>query len=238
MESWQDVKDFFFPAVQDTEASQAFFTVDQAEAWANAALWEMGQYAQYYDLVATQNTSSGTATYTIGSLGTPPYGIWRAEIDDEVIRATTQDELERNDRDWPARTGKPAFYYLDTMSYIPDLCLMGLFETPNGTYELRTYAYGVPDAVSNDSDATNVMVPQWAAYGVLWYMLSEAFLAETRRQNLDTSAFYRMLYEDVLDRLRVRSFSKIRKTWVAGTGGSWNEDDILYDLPDTIPEPS
>jgi len=236
MNSWQDFKDFFFPAVQDTEASQSFFTEAQAAAWANGALIEMAEYTHYYDLVQEQNTTSGSPNYAVGSLGTPPFGLWRAEIDDEKIYATSRKDLQQNDRSWQDRTGKPFAYYMDDMTLVPDYFQIGLFEEPNATYVLRTYAYGMPATVGTDADY--VHVPEWAVYGVLWYMLAEAFLTEGRRQNLQTSDFYRRLYEDTLERLRVRSYSKTNKTWVVGRGGSDLELDIRYNLPDTIPEPA
>ena len=238
METWQDIKDFFFPAVQDTEASQSFFTTDQAVAWANGALWEMAQYAQYIDAVQTQNTVSGTASYYIGSTGLPPFGVWRVEIDDEKISAIDTRELRKNDFRWSTRSGRPYFYYMDEISPNPDYLRIGLVDNPNGVYELRTYAYGVPAQVAEGSDTDSVQVPQWAIYGVLWYMLSEAFMTEGRRQNLATSNFYRMLYDDTLERLRARTNRKTPKSWVVSGHSGYKGQGFWDNLPDTIPEPT
>jgi hypothetical protein len=239
VETWQDMKDFFFPAVQDTEAAQIYFTVDQAEAWANDALLQMGEYAKYNDLVQTQNTASGTLAYQVGATGYPPYGVWRAEIDDQAIRATTYDSVSNSSQSWETRTGIPRFYYMDqNIGSDYNQYKVALCEKPNGIYELRTYAYGMPARVSNSADTDKVQVPTWAIYGVLWYMLSEAFVAETSRQNLDTSLFYWGLYENVLDRLRARNSNRLgSKHWVYGGGGHEFDTNFWSDLPDTIPEP-
>jgi len=238
METWQDIKDFFFPAVQDSETAQAFFTVDQAEAWANDALWEMGQHAKYVDLVQEQNTASGTTSYTIGTSGYPPYGVWRVEIDDEAIRATTEGFVSGTSASWEDRTSIPRFYYLDgDIGGTHDLFKIKLWEKPNGIYELRTYSYGVPAQVSNISDTDKLQVPTWAIHGILWYMLSEAFGAETIRQNEETSAYYRKLYDSMLDRLRARNANRLAKDWAYGDGGHDFDADFWSNLPDTIPEP-
>jgi hypothetical protein len=238
VETWQDAKDFFFPAVQDSETAQMFFTVEQAEAWANDALWELGQHCKYVDLVQEQNTSDGQRTYTIGTSGYSPYGVWRVEIDDERIRATTHDHVTSTSKSWETRSGIPRFYYLDgNIGGTHDVAKIALWEEPNGTYELRTYSYGVPAQVSNDADTDKIQIPTWAIYSVIWYMLAQAFEAETTRQNLDTAAFYRGLYERTLDRLRARNNSRLPKGWTYGGGGHDFDADFWSDLPDTIPEP-
>ncbi|HUV62945.1 MAG TPA: hypothetical protein VMW24_03550 [Sedimentisphaerales bacterium] len=237
METWQDIKDFFFPAMQDTETSQTFFTTTQAVNWANGALWEMAQHAEYLDVIQEQNTVDGTSAYSVGPAGEFPYAIWRVEIDDEAIRPTTADAFRRSDRTWESNSGKPRFYYTDLFTNASTYRL-GLYWEPNGVYELRTYSYGVPAQVAEDADTDKLQVPQWAIYGVLWYMLSEAYSAETRRQNPETAGFYRRLYDDMLDRLRARSNNRLsEKTWVVGSSPSHFIDNFWHDLPDTIPEP-
>ncbi len=237
METWQDVKDFFFPALQDTETGQRFFTTTQALAWANAGLWELGQHAQYYDLVETQNTADADAAYFYGPDGLPPYGLWRVEIDDEAIRPTTIEMVTGLDRTWESRTGQPGFYYLNDSLEAMDHSQISLWEKPDGIYELRTYAYGVPAQVSDSADTDSLQVPQWAIYGVLWYMLSEAFLADTRRQSLDASGFYRMLYDDTLERLQDRANSRLNKRWVVAGEGHKFDKGFWSNLPDTITGP-
>ncbi|HUV64428.1 MAG TPA: hypothetical protein VMW24_11060 [Sedimentisphaerales bacterium] len=238
METWQDIKDFFWPAVQDSETSQIFFNSTQALAWANGALWEMGQHAQYTDLIQEQNTANGQRVYTIGSSGSAPYGVWRVEIDGEAIRATTEADVTNLDQNWETRSQIPRFYYLDGfIGGTGDLAKIALYPEPNGIYELRTYCYGVPEQVSDSADTDKLQVPQWAIYGVLWYMLAEAFMAETRRQNLETSAYYRGLYDKLLDRLQMRTASRLPKDWVFGEGGQEFTRNFWSNLPDTIPEP-
>lgn len=238
METWQDIKDFFFDAVQDRETSQAFFTTTQAVAWANAALWEMAEVTKYYDVTQAQNTAAGTRIYQVGASGMPPLGIWRVEIDDEAIRPTTEKTISKDRAKWENRSGIPKFYYLDQANAVPDRLKLGLYEEPDGIYELRTYSYGVPAQVSDSADGDSLQVPQWAIHGVLWYMLSEAYMAETRRMNMDTSAFYRMLFEGILDRLEARTNNRLAKRWVAAEGGHQFDADFWSNLPDTIPEPA
>jgi hypothetical protein len=238
VQTWQDIKDFFFPAVQDTEAYQSFFTVAQALAWANSGLWEIAQYTQFLDTVQAQNTVTNTVKYQLGATGAPPMGVWRVEIDDEKIRAVTAEELARSDRRWQKRSNRPYFYYLDYANTTPDQFYIRLWETPNGVYSLRTYSYGVPAQVSESANTDKLQVPQWAIYAVLWYMLSEAYLAETRRQNFETSSFYRMLFEDTIERVMERTNTKINKSWVVGEEVYDPTANFWDNIPQTIPEPA
>ena len=239
METWQDIKDFFFSAVQDTEAGQMFFSTTQAAAWANAALWEYAVEAKFFDVIQEQNTVDGTAVYAVGDALTPPVEVWRVEIDDEKIRAINTDELRRVDRRWPSRSGQPNFYYMDEVGAGDAATVyIGLHDEPNGVYELRTYSYGIPAQVSDSADTDSVQVPKWAIYGVLWYMLSEAYMAETSRQNFDTSMFYRRLYEGTLERLQSIAANKLgHKSWVVGEGYSYSDPGFWGNMPEHIPEP-
>ena len=237
MQTWQDIKDFFWSAVQDTEAGQMFFSETQVINWFNGAVVEIGQHAQVLDDIHTEGTVDGTALYDIGGYGA--LGVWRVEIDDEAIRAITQAALRRSDRDWKTKSGRPKFYYMDDINTDPDKTYIGLWEKPNGVYAIRAYYYGEPSEIDEDTLGTaRPQIPEWSIYAILWYMLSEAYMAETRRQNFDTAAFYRMLFEDTLDRLQIRTSNRLAKSWVYGSGRVPMVDDITYNLPDTIPEPS
>ena len=243
METWKDMKDFFWPAVQDTEAGQMFFSIDQVVSWHNSALYEMAQHAQYFDDIKTQNTVVGTSKYATSTRDV--FGLWRVEIDGQAIRPVTQKQLRDSDRNWATKTGKPKFYYLDNTTEAPGAGYVWLYPSPGSVYELRTYSYAQPspadlplDGEDENDESSKISVPKWAIYGVLWYMLSEAYLAETRRQNLDTSAYYRMLYEDILDRLLLRTNDKLgSKSWSIGSTPTQGVNDFWHNLPDTIPEP-
>lgn len=238
METYKDIKDFVFAALQDTEAGQFFFTSTQIQTWTNLALWEMAEHAQYLDKIETQNTADGTAAYYVGGNGTPPFGIWRMEIDDEAIQAISQDRLREFSRTWKDVSGQPHYYYLDDINYTPDYYQFRLWEEPNGVYEIRSYVYDLPAQVFDGAETDSLQVPQWAVYGVAWYVLSEAYMAETTRQSYDTAAFYRMLYDDILDRLSGRAADKLgEKQWIYGGGSSRFLPDFWDNLPDTIPEP-
>ena len=238
METYKDVKDFVFAALQDTEAGQFFFSSAQIKTWTNLALWEMAEESKFLDKIETQNTVDGTAAYYVGGNGAPPFGIWRMEIDDEAIQAITKDRLRQFSRTWEDISGSPHYYYLDDINYIPDYFQFRLWEEPNGVYEIRAYTYDLPAQVFDGAETDSIQVPQWAIYGVVWYVLSEAYMAETTRQNYDTAAFYRMLFEDVVHRLKGRAGDKMgEKSWVFGGDKSRFTDDFWSDLPDTIPEP-
>jgi hypothetical protein len=237
VETYQNIKDFFWSAVQDTEAQQMFFTETQVLSWLNMAMTEMAQHSHYLDNIGTQNTADGTAAYVVGT--DKILAVWRAEIDDEAIRPVTTSQLRLNDRDWRTKSGWPRFYYLDNINTDPGYFTMGLHSLPDNVYELRTYQYLIPADLTTGSSAHKIRVPKWAIYGVLWYMLSEAYLAETMRQNFDTSAYYRMLYEGIIDRLMLRTNDKIgAKSWAVGATPTVGVNDFWHNLPDTIPEPS
>ena len=236
METLQDLYDMFFPILQDTEDGNAFFTVSQARNWANGAVLIIAEHAKHLDYSGTVAVVSGNSRIEIGSvLG----GVWRVEIDNKAIRPISKKRLRESDRDWSIRTGQPTFYFLAEENADPDRYFIGLYPKSDASYTATVYCYAKPATFGAEDPATGrPQVPKWALPAVLWYMLANAYTADTIKQNHDLAAFYNRLFNDTLGRLQTRNASRLNKQWVVGSsGGRRKKYDLWDNLPDTIPEP-
>ena len=238
MQTWQEIKDLFNGAVGDTEAAHSFFSATQAVNWANKALWEMAEHANPLDVELDFTTSTGTALYSVDGGGQGVLGTWRLEIDDLPARATTRGHLQRANRNWRQLSAIPACYYLDEPSADPDTYTIGLWPLPSSDIAAKVYLSIVPAAVSDSTPTFSVQVPVWAAPGVLYSMLADAYMSMGKVGDIKVSKFYRMMFEYVLERLRVRSNSRLPVDRSYGSGPSNKRQKTWRDMiPQTIPEP-
>jgi hypothetical protein len=220
------------------DVNRYHFSQGQVDRFANRALDDLCSRARYKDTEESVNGVSGTAVYAVTSDG---YDVFRVEYDDERLVPITRNSLRTNGSDWASRTGKPRFYYLDENYSSQSYLSVGLWETPsaNLTSGLRIWFHSVPTtAVGTTAGglAADVDVPDWAAGAVLFYMLYLAYTADTKIQSFEAAAIYKMMYEDIADRLVLRSRDKSPKKWVSGSssGPSLN---VLNRLPERIPSP-
>jgi hypothetical protein len=232
--TWSDIKTAFETNVG--YANNVFFSDAAQVRMANRALDELGQSTRYLEASGQCNAVSGTATYAAEE----GYRINRIEYDDVVLFPITRDDMRHMDRDWATRTGLPKYFYLDEQSNAAaaDWPYFSVWYTPsaNLTNGFRYYYDAVPTAVSNSSPSAEMEIPEWACGAVLFYMLSEAYEAETNLQNFETAAMYRMMYRDIRDRLEARSNDRLPKKWKAGAPHSPTLR-VLNRLPDRVPEP-
>jgi hypothetical protein len=236
--TWADIKAAFYDVIGDS--SYTVIPAATAVRWANLALQDLCEAARYRDIQQVSNVSSGTATYTIAD---DVYDIFRVEYDGEALTPISGNALRRDGRDWKYRTGTPKFYTLEAMYYehaSPDKVSLRIWETPssNMTNGLRIWYHGYPDAVSDASPSADIDVPDWAVSGVLFYMLSQAYESEYSigMKNFDSAAMYWMMYEDVKDRLTIRSRDRQPKQWVCGEPAHGSMS-VLNRLPDRVPAP-
>jgi len=74
----------------------------------------------------------------------------------------------------------------------------------------------------------------------VWGILSKFYESESRMQNLKAAKFYRMLFEDMMTRLRVRSYSRLnlQKAYGQGRDTRFPSGDFRLLIPDAgIPIP-
>jgi len=219
LSSWQDIMDAAFATIGDSEAKQTWVTTDQLESWANQCLWEIAEHSEPVDKVIEWSATIGSAEYEINSTGHGTLGLSRVEIDGEAILPTTTDRLQESNQEWRTVTGEPQLYYRDGLAGISDDGLVfGLHPVPDAENDVRAIITVVPDAVDNDSMTDRIMLPLWAVPGLLWGILAIAYSAETRLQNLKTARVFRLLYDDMLGRLKGRSYSRLNRDSVYGYG--------------------
>jgi hypothetical protein len=218
--SWQDVLDTFYGIVKDTEAAQTWLTTTQAEAWANQCLAELAEYTLPVDKAIVWAATAGEPQYALNTTGSGTLEVKLVEVNDEAIPRTTQRELWASSPTWQEHTGQPRFYYTDGLNGFDSEGLdIAFWPTPETTDSLRVTLAVVPDAVDNAAMTNPVMLPLWAVPGLLWGMLSVAYKAETRLQNLSTAQLFRTMFEDVMERLRMRSYDRVPVRVVFGGGG-------------------
>jgi len=228
--TWTEIRAAFRDITGDTDAN--IFSAETAVRWANLGLRDLCDAARYVDSQHVVSTASGTGTYGIAAGG---YDVFRVEYDDCALLPITRDQLRNHGRDWASRSGTPRFYYLTEMSATPDYLYVGLWEKPPSlTNGLRIWYHGYPTDVSDSTPSSEIVVPDWAVGGVLFYMLIQAYTADTVVRDLGAADLYQMMYDDLKERLVDRSRDRqSRKEWQAGSpaGPSLN---VLNRLPDRV----
>ncbi len=219
------------------DASRYHFTQAQVDRFAVRAVRELCERARYKDTAEQINVVAGTAEYSATADG---YDVFRVEYNDEVLWPISRDKLRHAHRDYATLSGRPRFYYLTEIYDTQDALTVGLFEVPssNLTNGLRMWYHGYPASPSGASALTRAVavdIPEWAAGAMLFYMLYLAFTADTKLQSFEAAAVYKLLYEDILDRLVMRSRDRQPKRWTSG-GPSSPTLNVLNRLPERITE--
>ena len=217
LSTYGDVVTAFYDLIGDDETNQRLVTTAQVDTWANACLYELGEYAAYLDEVDARTANPSTGTITFGSLTNQMfYGMWRAECDDEAMQPTSTKRLYAGSRTWDTDTGEPRYYYLDSLrDFDSDDYTIGVYPKSTTSWSFRFFFKVSGDALSYANRTDNIMLPLWATQGILWGVLAHYYEHEGRKENRQTSAFYRMLFDDLKVRLRGRSHDKTRtqKAW-------------------------
>ena len=212
-----------------------FFSDAVIDRYAFRALNESCERARYKDTAELINSVAGTGEYETTGDG---YDVFRVEYQDYVMWPITRNKLRHAERDWEKRPGKPRYYYLDEIYSEQDDLAIGLWEKPSTsvTNGIRVWYHGAPNVPASTSALTKavaVEIPDWSAPLVLYYMLHLAYSADTKKQDFNASALYYMLYEDVLERLVIRSRDRQPKQWVSGAPEGPNMM-VLNRLPQRI----
>ena len=231
MSSYAEVLTAFDDLTGDT--GRYHFTADQVDRFANRAMEEICERSRHITKSKLINVAAGTSEY---SLDSGSYDVFRVEYDKEALSPITQNSLRAHDRVWSSRTGLPRYYYLDEITSNQDFLTVGLWQTPNTSlaFGLRIVHHAVPAPVTSSSPTTLMEIPDWAASAVLYYMLNIAYTADTKVQDFSAAALYEMLYNDVLDRLVMRSRDQNPKNWVSGSTAR-KSVNVLNRLPQRIP---
>jgi len=229
---YQAARDMAYATISDNETDQYFISVEQMESFANKALRELVEATAYHECSTEWTTSSGTSGIAMGDTLSR---VLRVEVDYQVLRTTTQASLRRNGYDWREHTGLPRYYYADELGMSSDGKLIGMYPTPDATYNLRVTFVCNPDDVAIAED---MGIPEWCAEAVVWSMLSDIYKVDTEIMNVEVSNFYDYLFKDATKRIRARSYSKLPKSWSYKTGPSdGNLMTIWNNLPEEIPQP-
>ncbi len=233
--TWANIKTVFYGVVGDVEGENTFFSTAQAIGWAYECLREVAARTHLYDYKMENSGTGGAATVIFGTGSI--YGVWRVEIDDEVIYPITAEKLRANDRAWESRSGTARRYVLDEYQTDLDTYTLRLYEIPAADYDVTVYAYGVPALMSDTNPTYNVHLPEWFAYSLVWGMLAKAYSADTQMRNEQIAAFFRGLWDDAVMRLRVRSFGRLRNEWEYQPEGPEFTPSIWDRIPSTITGP-
>lgn len=228
MNTWAEIKAAFDDIIRDP--NDYIFTSAQKLRFVNRALREICERCKYVDEYEDIDTVSGTAEYSVTAEG---YDIFRAEYDEQALMPITRSQLRADYEGYAGISGLPRFYYLSEIYSEQEALTLGLYEKPSTsvTDGLRIWYHAVPTTVT--SATGEVEIPDWAAGTVLFYMLWIAYMAETNIQNEQTSALYYLMYEDMLERLIMRSNARQPKRWICGSPSKANVG-YLSRLPDHI----
>jgi hypothetical protein len=215
--SYGDVTAIVRGLVNDDAASSRLITDTQMDLWANTCLYEIAEHSEYREVVETDVTVSGTGIWSVEG---DPLGIFRVEIDDEKIYPINSRELYRLSRTWQEQTGLPRWYRMDNMRNMEsDDLRFELWPTPNAVYDIRIYSTVAADEVDSTTPNEFVMLPRWAVHGLAWGILSKFYESESRMQNLGAAQVYKVMYDQVIDRIKVRSYARLSRdesAWGAG----------------------
>jgi len=214
VKTWGDVRTQFHRLISDQAAS--IFTNANAESYANIALNHMAGESRHIDRLETGSTTADQATYSTVGFTTEVYRIWRVTHDDDPLMSVTTDRLDATDHSWRSHgSGTPLYYLLDQTE-----TAVYLFPIPGtSSLDLEFFVESAPAPMDNDNTTNNVELPVWAIPGLLFWMLSYAFDADTPLRNLDSAAFYRHMAQRVTKALQVRSCNRLPKEWSKAAAG-------------------
>lgn len=232
MSTYASILGSFNDITRDT--GRYYFTNAQVDRFAMRALTEMCERARYKDTYQNINAVAGTLEYAISAAG---YDVTRVEYDGSILIPINRDELRHADRDWSQRSGSPKYYYLDEIYDSQEYLTVGIWEAPSANLAsgVTVWYHAVPTAPAYTATSTEVDIPDWASGAMLFYMLYIAYTADTKMQNFAAAAIYKLMYEDLLERLVMRSRSKNPKKWASGSSSGPNLS-VLNRLPQRITE--
>ena len=217
MRTYQEIMDVVRELTSDPVGDSRLITDTQMDLWANMCLHEMVEHSEFLETEETANTTGG-GTGAVAITG-DPIRVLRVEIEDEAIYPTTTRDLYKLSRTWQAQTGRPRWYYMDSLrDYQSDYLYLNLWPLPNAVYSVRAVVSQAPKELDSTIPTNNVEVPLWATPGLVWGILYRFYEAETRMQSNQASQLFKMMYEDVVDRLKVRSYSKLGRSKAWGSG--------------------
>lgn len=209
LSTYSDILDLVYGIIGDDPASPKLLKTSLADVFANESLNELAEHSDYIDEEVTASLLSGAYTVTKSS-SVPVFGVRRVEIDNEAISPIDTERLYRLSRTWQEATGEPRWYYMDGSAGLAnDNFTFYLYPKSGGSYSLRAIYSGAPDGLSYASNTDKVMLPLWATPALAWGILAKYYESAGRRENKQTAGFYRHLFEDCMDRLRVRSYARL-----------------------------
>ena len=224
--SYQSIRDQFDDVFGDP--SRYRIPLAQVDRFAARALVEICERCRYkvhghkQDSVIGQNVYSTSAATSVNPQG---YDVFRVEYDDEILWPITTNNLRHQQRNWETASGRPRFYFLDEVSSSQVYPSVGIWEAPSSvvTDGVTIWYHPYPSSPSSSSGLTlavPVDIPEWACGAMLFYMLHLAYSADTQMKSPGAAAVYKMLYEDIMDRLQRRSRDNNPKAWVSGRPAS------------------
>ena len=240
--TWQNVKDMFYNCVGDNENVQAFFTETQAVSWARQAMRVAAERTNFRDFKyesIIDTTSYPDGVYPADASGLA-YRVWRVEYEGEYLRPINADQIRKYDRFWQDRTSAtPTWYLLDEyQTQTSGLLYFRFYEKPSVDDDtFRVYSYALPGEINDAAPTQMLNIPEWFAYAVLYGMLERAYEADTEMANAETSAFFGMMFDDAVMRLRIRSNSRLPSEWSYNPIETDASLSIWNRLPENITEP-
>jgi len=233
--TWANLKTQFYGTIGDVEGTNTFFSTTQVIQWANDCLRELGERTHPYDYQFQQSGTGGDPIITF--VGSNIFQVWRVEVDEEVMRPITADKLRHGDRFWETRSGVPRWYLIDEYQTDLDAFKIRLYEIPSVDYDFVVYSYAAPTNPGDSTPTYNIHLPEWFAYSLTFGMLAKAYAAETQMKNDATAAFYQMMFDDAVLRLRVRSFGRLKNEWEFDPSSQEPRYSIWDRIPSTITGP-
>jgi len=222
MNTWRDIRDTTFQMLGDAPGRNIYFSDAQITRWANKGLRDLAWFAKYKDTEFTATVAGGSETVSIGGI----LRLWRGEATvagvSQVLFPTTKDQLIHDYRRFYDIAGSVREYYVDQTRRTQSLAV-GLFPKPTASTDVRFYCYDIPTEVSDLTLDDEIEIPNWAVGAVMYYILGEAYRADTTIMNKATSNLFRALYDDVRSRVADRSMNKVLmsgRRWTAGLRGT------------------
>lgn len=198
MNTYGDIRNTFYQMFRDSPTDQVFITTTQADNFANKGLRDMAQAAWYKD--AEVDIASSATEFSLGE----HIRCWRGEGTVagtlQYMKPISKESLIQSFRRFETVTGVPRHWFLD-YNRVDENVRVGIYPDPGTLTAYKFYCYTWPTPVTSAATSFELDMPDWAVAGLMYYMLWQAYLSDTKRQDLDLAAFYRDLYYEVRDLL-------------------------------------
>jgi len=152
------------------------------------------------------------------------------------LRPITIKGLAEGNRNWRDQTGTARFYYLDTLAGFDGTRTVGIYPETTSTTTIRFFYDAYPESPADRADTEALEIPKWAAHLVVFGVLSKCYDVDTPVRSAGLSGFYGALFDQLVDRLRVRADGRLPKTWVTGSP-SHRALSLREIFPQNIPTP-